>query len=134
MKAIHLFCLFLVCILTSCFLTDEICLFEESKAVFKTENLRDGFTGFEYNEQIILDIENDSESNFLYVFDLLGTLPIGMSYIMQDNIITLQGTPKETGDFELNINVEATPITDKDDGCTDPTSISKSFNLRIRAF
>lgn len=115
-----------------------------SKPEIATNELRNGYVGFAYNESITAQVRNNSnDDSFYYYFDIEGTVPPGISYSFVGRKIYFTGAPTQTGvfTFKVNLKIEAPEDYDDDDDgifedddriCFGNDTTQKTFTITVQ--
>ncbi|WP_426430711.1 hypothetical protein ACPX19_14285 [Winogradskyella sp. HB-48] len=100
----HLFLMLLFFVLVfSC--DDNLCIFPKEPELPNKE-FPIGSTESYYYVDLTAEINNEPRDNdYDYYFDVVG-LPSGMDYFINYRTISLEGTPEESGIFEITIYLE----------------------------
>ena len=121
--------------LTFAFSCDEpLCIFPKEPEL-ANKQLPIGDTEHYYYVDINAEIKNEPRDNdYDYYFDVVG-LPLGMDYFVNYRTISLEGTPEESGVFDITIYLEVEgPFRNDYDDDTDVLcnyGTSKTYTLII---
>lgn len=86
------------------------CLWSVKAELPKSRSLKPGSVNVEYNETITASAKNSPrDGDFDYSFDIdEGNLPEGLSYRIDNRVITIFGTPTKSGTYTFLVSVTLT--------------------------
>lgn len=100
--------------LTSC---DELtdCIASANPSL-ENKLLLDGFKGTAYADTISAEVKNDPNDNsYDYYFNVVGSMPSGLSYNVNHRRFNISGTPTQTGTFTFKLILRVDPPESYDD-------------------
>ena len=114
------------------------CIFNKSPEIPDKEFVV-GNIGYYYFDEIVSEIKNEPrDDDYDYFYEFIGDLPEGLEFYTDYRTLTIEGTPQESGVFELTLYLEVDPPEHYDEESGEyedsmcSTSTSKDFSITIQ--